>query len=425
MEAEQTVLATLLAYPESLAYVDLEPSEFADPDHALIYETICQMADKGETVDATTVMLRLSDRVDTDKMLDIIRCGLAVPSAVERIAKTIREAATRRRLVDAAWKVVSIVGQVNDMDEAVAEIERVITDAVGERAAGQSMTSIEDVMLDAAEQILERYTRRGDVVHGIHTGSAVLDVMTGGWAPSQLVVVAARPSMGKTAWMLHSAMTAAAHGAVSVIFSLEMSREQLGERIFAAVGRIPMQSIRLGDLTDDEIQRVSKVADVVSRYPVYVDDTPGVNAAYIRGQLRRMRRKFPDQPMVAFVDYLQIVEHRGRSQAEEYGEVAEALKNAARELGITVVTLSQLNRQCEARQNKRPTLSDVRGSGEIEQVADIVMGLYRDAYYNPETPEPNICEVIVLKHRNGPTATVKMHFDPEKQVFGDLTRRSE
>jgi replicative DNA helicase len=421
-ETEKALVATVINYPEKLDYLELSPNDFTNKDYALIYEMAQSLRDKGKSVNIPVIIEKLAKRIPKDTLVEACNTLNAMPSSVESLAEVIRNNAVRRRMKEVGRKIMDLADNAEDVAEAIAEVEKEVSSIDVKRGKG-GLKHIEDI-LEGAYDDLNARVKSKDTLTGIATGLSELDAFTAGWQKGDLVIIGARPSMGKTALMLNLATHVAKQG-VAAVFSLEMSDKQLRDRLISAEGRIPLYFIRNGRLRDEDWSRFSGAVDGLVRTGMYIDDTSGVTVPYIRAELRRLRRQVGDVPMVAFIDYLQLIRVKGRSRQEELAEVSRSLKETAKELDTTVIALCQLSRRCEERQDKRPLLSDIRESGDIEQDADLVIFLYRDEYYNPKTEEGNIAELIIAKQRNGPTGTAKVGFLKDTQRFVDLSQRSE
>ena len=347
-----------------------------------------------------------------------------VPTAanISYHAKIVKEKAELRRLIDAATAIAAAAYEDTDevaniMDEAEKRILAV--------AAGQSTDGFEPmkaILLRTFERINDLYDSKGNIT-GISTGFKDLDHITSGLQPSDLVLVAARPSMGKTAFTLNMASYIGLHNLGTVaFFSLEMSKEQLMQRMLCSEGGIDAQRLRTGQLDDDEWTRLVETANRLNSAPIYIDDTAGITVMEMRSKARRLKAEHGLS--VIFIDYLQLMQGRASKNSDnrqqEISEISRSLKALARELNVPVIALSQLSRSVESRQVKRPMLSDLRESGSLEQDADIVMFLYREDYYDKDTEAKNITEVIIAKHRNGPVDTIKLFFQKEFTKFRDL-----
>ena len=314
----------------------------------------------------------------------------------------------------------------DDADSIMDKAEKMILEIASNRKTGD-FTPINQIVIDTFSKIENLYESKGGLT-GLSTGFKDLDKLTAGLQPSDLILVAARPSMGKTAFTLNIASHVALKENKPVaFFSLEMSKEQLMQRMLCAEGLVESQRLRVGDLDEQDWQKLIAAADKFSKAPLYIDDTPGISIMELRSKARRLQQE--KGLSLVLIDYLQLMQGRanknGDNRQQEISEISRSLKSLARELNVPVIALSQLSRSVESRQIKKPMLSDLRESGSLEQDADIVMFLYREDYYNAETENKNITDVIVAKHRNGPVDTVQLFFHKEFTKFADLLRTQD
>ncbi|MCS7233016.1 MAG: replicative DNA helicase [Synergistetes bacterium] len=426
IEAEQSVLGSILLDGDALARVIeiLKPEDFYEPVHRVIYDVILELFDKGKAVDLITVSEalrkkgKLEDIGGVDYLTELIH---SVPTSVnaDYYAHIVREKAILRGLIRAGTEIARL-GYEEDRptEELVDEAEQLIFEIMrrGEETGFKHIGGIVSPLIDEIER---RYSE-GREVTGVPTGFREFDKLTSGFQLSSLNIIAARPSMGKTAFAVNIALFAACKERIPVaIFSLEMSKEQLAQRMLSSEARIDAQRIRTGFLSDKEWRKLAEVAARLSEAPIYVDDTPNISVAEIRARSRRLKAEV--NLGLIIVDYLQLVQLKKKveSKQQEVSEVSRALKALARELNVPVVALSQLSRAVEQRQDRRPQLSDLRDSGAIEQDADLVAFIYREEVYKPDA-EPGIAEIIVGKHRNGPVGTVKLRFFKEYTRFENL-----
>lgn len=426
LEAEQSVLGSMLIEKDAILRATdiLEPADFYRDAHRKVFEAIVRLADRGEAVDIITVTEELRRRGELEDIGGIgYISSLAnmVPTAanVEHYARIVEEKAILRRLIEVASEVArrAYSGE-EEVDEILDRAENMIFSVVqGRRVRGY--VHIRDVLVDTYEHIGYLYAHKGAIT-GIPTGFTELDEMTSGMHPSELIIIAARPSQGKTALCLNIACHAAVRRKVPVaIFSLEMSKEQLAQRMLCAEAHVNGHRLRTGLLTDDDWSRLAKALSRLSEAPILIDDTPNIPLMELRAKARRMKAEH-DIGLV-IIDYLQLMQGRGRSESrqQEISEVSRSLKSLARELQVPVLALSQLSRAVEQRQDKRPLLSDLRESGSIEQDADLVAFIY----HNPEEQESNVVELIVAKQRNGPTGSIQLVFLKDIGKFVNLEKR--
>ncbi len=429
IEAEKAVLGAMLIKKDAIVEVQemLQPEDFYREAHKVAYEAMQKLTDNEEAVDIVTLTEELRkeeqlERVGGVRFVTDIANAVPTAANVSFYAKIVKEKAELRRLIDAATAIAAAAYEDTDevaniMDEAEKRILAV--------AAGQSTDGFEPmkaILLRTFERINDLYDSKGNIT-GISTGFKDLDSLTSGLQPSDLVLVAARPSMGKTAFTLNMASYIGLHNLGTVaFFSLEMSKEQLMQRMLCSEGGIDAQRLRTGQLEDEEWTRLVETANRLNSAPIYIDDTAGITVMEMRSKARRLKAEHGLS--VIFIDYLQLMQGRASKNSDnrqqEISEISRSLKALARELNVPVIALSQLSRSVESRQVKRPMLSDLRESGSLEQDADIVMFLYREDYYDKDTEAKNITEVIIAKHRNGPVDTIKLFFQKEFTKFRDL-----
>ncbi|UFJ40424.1 replicative DNA helicase [Brevibacillus humidisoli] len=429
-EAEQSVLGAVFLSKEALhtALEILGPQDFYKSAHQRIFQTMLDLYEKGEPVDLVTVTAELQDQKVLDEVGGVTyltNLASAVPTAanVEYYARIVEEKALLRRLIRTATQIANDgYTREDDVGEIIADAERYILELSQNRNSG-GFIPIRDVLMETYERIEFLSQRRGEVT-GIPSGYPDLDKMTSGFQRSDLIILAARPSVGKTAFALNVAQNVAARAGESVaIFSLEMAASQLVQRMLCAEGNIDAQKMRTGWLEEDDWQKLTMAIGTLGKAPIYIDDTPGITVQDIRAKCRRLQAE-RGLGMI-LIDYLQLIHGRGRGEnrQQEVSEISRTLKGIARELNVPVIALSQLSRSVEQRQDKRPMMSDIRESGSIEQDADIVAFLYRDDYYNRESESNNTVEVIIAKQRNGPTGTVELAFLKEYNKFVSLDRQ--
>ena len=407
---------------ESLKSVD-----FYRDDHKEIFEAVLDLFEKAEPVDIITVseQLRIRGTLDNVGGLEYLtNIASAVPTTanVKHYARIVEEKSILRKLIKASSDIVNLGYEASEeVSYVLDKAEKNIFDVIQNRNT-QGFAPIKDVLVEAFNKLEELYNNKGYVT-GIPTGFIDLDYKTAGLHNSDLVLVAARPAMGKTSFALNLAQYVAVHAKVPVaIFSLEMSKEQLVNRILCCEAMVDSQKMRTGKLEDEDWQKIARALGPLSEAPIYIDDTPGVSVMDIRSKCRRL--KLEKNLGLVVIDYMQLMQGRGKpeSRQQEISEISRSLKILAKELNIPVITLSQLSRAAETRTDHRPILSDLRESGAIEQDADIVMFLYRDDYYNPDTEKKNISEVIIAKHRSGSTGTVELAWLGQYTKFANLDK---
>ncbi|SDM97861.1 replicative DNA helicase [Bacillus sp. OK048] len=431
IEAEQAVLGAIFLEPSSLTVASeiLIPEDFYRASHQKIYNAMLKLNDEGKVVDLVTVTEDLAAAKlieDTGGVSYLSELAQSVPTAanIEYYARIVEEKSLLRRLIRTATEIASDgYAREDEVEALLSEAEKNIL-AVAQRKNAGSFHSIKDVLVRTYDNIEEMHNRVGDIT-GIPTGFAELDRMTAGFQRNDLIIVGARPSVGKTAFALNIASNVAIKTDENVaIFSLEMGAEQLVMRMLCSEGNIDAQRLRTGSLTDDDWGKLTMAMGALSNSGIFIDDTPGVKISDIRSKCRRLKQEHGLGMIL--IDYLQLILGSGRSgenRQQEVSEISRSLKQLARELKVPVIALSQLSRGVEQRQDKRPMMSDIRESGSIEQDADIVAFLYRDDYYDKESENKNIIEIIIAKQRNGPTGTVSLAFVKEYNKFVNLETR--
>jgi len=430
IEAEQAVLGAVLIKKEALTEVQeiLQPEDFYREAHRVVYSAMEELFLHNEAVDLVTLTEQLRKKDQLEKvggLAFVTALANSVPTAanVSYHAKIVREKADLRNLIDAATEIAGKAYEdADEVENIMDEAEKKILSLASSRT-GSDFEPIKTILMNSIDRISALYESKGGLT-GLSTGFKDLDQLTSGLQPSDLVLVAARPSMGKTAFTLNIAAHAALRDHSVAFFSLEMSKEQLVQRMLCSEGAIDSQRLRTGQLEDEEWGKLIGTADRLSKAKIFIDDTPGITVMELRSKARRLKAEHGLELVV--IDYLQLMQGRssrsGDNRQQEISEISRSLKALARELNVPVVALSQLSRSVESRQVKKPMLSDLRESGSLEQDADIVMFLYREDYYDQDTENKNITEVIIAKHRNGPVDTVSLFFQKEFTKFRDLTR---
>ncbi|OIK15032.1 replicative DNA helicase [Bacillus sp. MUM 13] len=431
VEAEQAVLGAIFLEPSSLTVTSemLIPEDFYRSSHQKIFNVMLNLNDEGKAVDLITVTEELAAAKNLEEVGGVSylsELAASVPTAanVEYYARIVEEKSLLRRLIRTATNIAQEgYSREDEVENLLGEAEKNIME-VAQRKNSGAFQNIKDVLVRTYDNIEVLTNRKGDVT-GIPTGFAELDRMTAGFQRNDLIIVAARPSVGKTAFALNIAQNVATKTEENVaIFSLEMGAEQLVMRMLCAEGNINAQNLRTGSLTDEDWRKLTMAMGSLSNAGIYIDDTPGVRIGDIRSKCRRLKQEHGLGMIL--IDYLQLIQGNGRSgenRQQEVSEISRSLKALARELQVPVIALSQLSRGVEQRQDKRPMMSDIRESGSIEQDADIVAFLYRDDYYDKESENKNIIEIIIAKQRNGPVGTVSLAFVKEYNKFVNLERR--
>lgn len=431
IEAEQAVLGAIFIEPESLttAAEILLPEDFYRSSHQQIFSVMLKLNDLGKAVDVVTVSEELASSGKLENIGGIsylMELANAVPTAanIEYYAKIVEEKSLLRRLIRTATDIAKEgYTREDEVDTLLTEAERKILEVANRKNTGD-FQNIRDVLVKTYDHIEQLHNRKGEIT-GIPTGFHELDRMTAGFQKNDLIIVAARPSVGKTAFALNIAQNVATKTEHNVaIFSLEMGAEQLVMRMLSSEGNINSQNLRTGALTDEDWRKLTMAMGSLSNAGIYIDDTPGIRVQEIRAKCRRLKQE-KGLGMV-IIDYLQLIQgssKRAENRQQEVSEISRSLKALARELEIPVIALSQLSRSVEQRADKRPMMSDIRESGSIEQDADIVAFLYRDDYYDQNTENKNIIEIIIAKQRNGPVGTVQLAFAKEYNKFVNLEKR--
>ncbi|WP_404335630.1 replicative DNA helicase [Planococcus rifietoensis] len=424
-EAEQSVIGAIFLEPQALVSVAeiVMPEDFYRVAHQKIFQTMIDLTDRGKAVDLVTVTEELSvkkELEDVGGLSYLTEIANAVPTAanVGHYAHIVEEKALLRRLIRVATTIVEDGFTREDEVEALlAEAEKKMMEVSSRKNAGDFI-HIKDVLVKTYDNIELLHTRKGDVT-GIPTGFRDLDKVTAGFQRNDLIIVAARPSVGKTAFALNVAQNVATKTEENVaIFSLEMGAEQLVMRMLCAEGNIDAQVMRTGALQNEDWRKLTMAMGSLSNAGIFIDDTPGIRVNDIRAKCRRLKQEYGLGMIM--IDYLQLIQGPGKAgenRQQEVSDISRSLKGLARELEVPVIALSQLSRGVEQRQDKRPMMSDLRESGSIEQDADIVSFLYREDYYDKETEDQNMIEIIIAKQRNGPTGTVKLAFVKEYNKF--------
>ncbi|MGE8035879.1 replicative DNA helicase [Lysinibacillus sp. KCTC 33748] len=424
-EAEQSVIGAIFLDPQSLITASeiLLADDFYHNAHKQIFETMLRLSDLGKAIDVVTVTEELSAKKeieDVGGLSYLLELANAVPTAanVAHYAKIVEEKSLLRRLIRVATKIVEDGYTREDEVEALlGEAEKKMMEVANRKNAGD-FKHVKDVLVETFDNIEQLQSQKGDVT-GIPTGFRDLDNITAGFQRNDLIIVAARPSVGKTAFALNVAQSVAVQARENVaIFSLEMGAEQLVMRMLCAEGNIDAQVLRTGALTTEDWGKLTMAMGSLSNSGIFIDDTPGVRINEIRAKCRRLAQEHGLGMIL--IDYLQLIQGSGKpgeNRQQEVSEISRSLKHLARELKVPVIALSQLSRGVEQRQDKRPMMSDLRESGSIEQDADIVAFLYRDDYYDKESESKNMIEIIIAKQRNGPTGTVTLAFKKEFNKF--------
>lgn len=434
IEAEQAVLGSILLKAETFGAVleILKPHDFYKDGHKLIFEAMVDLFEKNDPQDVLTVSNLLRDKnkladVGGSTYLATLTSIVPVTANISSYAKIIREKSILRRLIEVNSDIAArCYEEQNDIDTLVDEAEQAIFDIAGKKG-DQNFVPIKSIVPDAFATVEQLYKRK-ELITGVPTGYLDIDKMTAGLQPSDLIIIAARPSMGKTSLAMNIAQHASLIEKTGVaVFSLEMSKEQLVMRLLSSAGRIDSQRIRTGKLLNDDWPKLTRAVGMLSEAPIFIDDTPAISVLEMRAKVRRLAAQHDIGLII--VDYLQLMQGRGRieNRTQEISEISRSLKALAKEHNVPVIALSQLNRGLEGRTDKRPMMSDLRESGAIEQDADVICFIYRDEVYNKseDNPDIGIAEVIIGKQRNGPTGSVKLTFIKEFTMFENMSHFEE
>lgn len=431
LEAEMSLLGAMMLHRDNIGDVlplihRNESTRFYRDDHRKIFETLVDMYDRGDPVDLVTVRSEFERRgilTQIGGVEYLVQLAESVPSYLnaEHYARLVRDKAMLRDLIGASARITDeAYNHREDAREILDRAEQLLFQVTDQRVSDQS-TPIRDSLEEIFRQI---ESRDGHYITGVPSGFIELDDMLSGMQKGEMLIVAARPSMGKTAFGLNVAQHVAMSGRPAVFFSMEMSKQAVVQRVLCAYGSVDSHKLRRGMLSPEEIQHLATVCDELANVPLFIDDTPGMSVLEVRAKSRRLKARY--QIEVIFVDYLQLMHNPGRqeSRQQEVSEISRGLKALARELNLPIVVLSQLNRNPEGRSDNRPRMSDLRESGAIEQDADVIMLLHREEYYKRENcPDDlrNVAEVIIDKQRNGPTGIVKLHFDQRLTRFANYS----
>ena len=430
IEAEQSVIGAMIMDREAITVAAeiISGDDFYGKQYGVVFDTMVELSDEGKPVDLVTLQDRLREKDVPPEVssLEFIRDLItAVPTSanIKYYANIVAEKSTLRKLIRLNEEIANTcyAGKEN-LEVILEDTEKRVFELVQKRNTGE-FVPIRQIVMNAMDKI-ERASKSSGNVTGIATGFIDLDYKTAGMQPSDLILLAARPSMGKTAFVLNIAQYVAFKlDLTTAIFSLEMSKEQLVNRLFSLESRVDSQHLRTGNLSDAEWEKLIESAGVIGKSNLIIDDTPGISISELRSKCRKY--KLEHDLKLIIIDYLQLMSGSGRgtdSRQQEISDISRSLKALARELGVPVVALSQLSRAVEQRPDHRPMLSDLRESGAIEQDADVVMFIYRDEYYNKDTEKKGIAEIIIAKQRNGPIGTVDLVWLPDYTKFANLQK---
>ena len=427
VEAEEAILGGILIDPEAISRIAelLRPEFFAISAHQVIYRSALDLFFQGQSTDLMTVTTRLADRNQLEQIGGQSKLAQLVDRTVSAVnidqyAVLVEDKYQRRKLIEAGNNIVQLgYDTATPLETVLDRAEQQVFSITQERPQ-QDLVSIGETLNQTFQDLENR--NEGLTLPGIPCGFYDLDAMTGGFQRSDLIIVAARPAMGKTAFCTNIAhhIAAGQQKLPVAMFSLEMSKEQLVQRILSSEAKIESNRLRSGRISQNEWEPISTAIGNLSELPLFIDDTPNITVMEIRSKARRLQAEQGGSLGLILLDYLQLMEGSSDNRVQELSRITRGLKGLARELNVPIIALSQLSRSVEARTNKRPMMSDLRESGSIEQDADLVIMLYRDEYYNPDSPDRGIAEVIITKHRNGPTGIIKLLFDAQFTSFRNL-----
>ncbi len=432
IEAEEAILGGILLDPEAMARVadTLVKEAFSLQAHQEIYHAAQVLHVQGKPTDLMAISTYLADRGLLDKVGGTTKLGQLLNRTVsavniDRYNSLVMEKYSRRQLIKAGHEIVDLGYETaKDLEIVLDESEQKIFRLTQERPQ-QGLVAIAETLVNAFNTIEDLHQETA--LPGIPSGFYDLDGITSGFGRSDLIIIAGRPAMGKTSFALNIAANIAKQQSLpAAIFSLEMSREQLAQRMLASEAKIPSNRLRSGRISQNEFEPLINAVTNLSELPIFIDDTANLSVMQMRSQVRRLQGQTKQELGLVLLDYLQLMEGSGSdNRVQELSKITRSLKQLAREINAPIIALSQLSRGVEQRTNKRPMLSDLRESGSIEQDSDLVMMLYRDEYYNPDTPDRGIAEAIIVKHRNGPVGTVKLLFKGELTKFENLAKPGE
>ncbi len=429
IEAEEAILGGIFIDPEAIGRVTeiITPEAFYIGAHRSIYQAALDLQARGLPTDLMGIASWLKDKGTLEKVGGQSRLAQLVDRTIsaaniDQYAKLVMEKYTRRKLIQSGGEIAQMGYETETPLEEVLDRSEQALFGITQARPTQGLTATSDILTDTFSDIEQRSL--GMVLPGLACGFYDLDAMTQGFQRSDLIITAARPAMGKTSFVLNVARNIAdTHRLPVAVFSLEMSKAQLIYRLLSSEAKIESGRLRTGRIAQHEWEPMGHAINTLSQLPIFIDDTPGIGVTEIRSKARRLQAEQGGALGLILIDYLQLMEGSGDNRVQELSKMTRSLKGLARELNVPVIALSQLSRGVESRTNKRPMMSDLRESGAIEQDADLIMMLYREEYYDPDTPDRGIAEIILTKHRNGPTGTVKLLFQPEFTQF--LNRASD
>ncbi len=424
LQAEQSVLGSMLIDNDTIGSIAeiLTGEDFYAKQNGAVFDAMAELYRENKAVDPVTVLNRMKENgvpeeARSEELIKDIITSVPSSANAKNYAEIVYEKSTLRRLIRITEEIASGCYSANEkLEDILEETEKKVFNLVQSRNSSE-YTPIADVVVDVLKKIQEAAMTKGHIT-GLPTGFADLDLRTSGLQPSDFILIAARPSMGKTAFVLTIADYVAVRKKQALaIFSLEMSAAQLVNRMLAMESRIDAMSLRTGDLSDQDWDNLEEGAELLGNTDLIIDDTPGISVQELRTKCRKYKLEHDIQLII--IDYIQLMSagSKNDNRQQEVSDISRGLKSLARELNVPIIVLSQLNRAVETRADHRPMLADIRESGAIEQDADVIMFLYRDDYYNPDSEEKNVAEVIIAKQRNGPTGTVKLGWQPQYTRF--------
>lgn len=431
IEAEISVLGAILLDKEAIIKVAdiITPDDFYKDTHGIIFRAMLDLFEHREPIDIITLTNNLNEKKKLDQIggsTYITTLASSVPSAanITNYAKIVADKSVLRRLIHASNEIASIAFNENDEIPNILDRAEQSIFAVSQKHTKENFTPIKAVLTESFDKIDELHKDK-DSLRGVPSGFNELDNLMAGLQPSDLIIVAGRPSMGKTSFALNIAQHVAGREGIPVaVFSLEMSKEQLVDRLLCGEANVDSWKLRTGKLEDDDFPKIGQAMATLSEAPLYIDDSAGINVLEMRTKARRLQAEHGLGLIV--IDYIQLIQGRNNAnRVEEVSEISRALKGLAREINVPVIALSQLSRAVENRPSKIPQLADLRESGSIEQDADVVMFVYREEYYEQDTERKNIADILVRKHRNGPVGQVELYFRPEQMKFSNLEKKRD
>lgn len=427
IEAEESILGGILLDPKALSKISdsLIPEAFYVKTHQDIYRAALVLQEKKKPTDLMTVSSWLQDNHLLDeiggmpRLIQLIERTVSAAN-IDRYAELVMEKYMRRQLISTSGEIIELARDTTlDLENIFDESEQKVFRLTQKRPQ-DGLIFLGDTLIETFNKIEQMHETT--TLPGIETQFYDLDAMTSGLQPSDLIIIAGRPSMGKTSFALNIAYNIAQQNLPVAVFSLEMSKEQLTQRLLSSETHIESNRIRSARLSQNDLEKVFNGLDKLLKLPIYIDDTPNLTVGQMRSQVRRLQTEKKGQIGLVLIDYLQLMGEGGDNRVQELSKITRSLKALAREINAPVIALSQLSRAVESRNNKRPMMSDLRESGALEQDSDLIMMLYRDEYYNPDSLDRGLAEVIITKHRNGPTGTIKLLFQSEFTKFLNLKK---